>query len=55
MHSTPQPPTAAGEHFADAERILAALPFVKRGADAARDDSAGGSRGVRGLRQQRNT
>ena len=31
MHSTPQPPTAAGEHFADAERILAALPLVKRG------------------------
>jgi hypothetical protein len=30
MHSTPQPPTAAGEHFADAERILAALPLVKR-------------------------
>jgi len=33
MHSTPQPPTAAGEHFADAERILAALPLVKRGAE----------------------
>ena len=33
MHSTPQPPTAAGEHFADAERLLAALPLVKRGAD----------------------
>ncbi len=33
MHSTPQLPTAAGEHFADAERILAALPLVKRGAD----------------------
>ena len=33
MHSTPQPSTAAGEHFADAERILAALPLVKRGAD----------------------
>ena len=33
MHSTPQPPTAAGEHFADAERILAALPLVKRRAD----------------------
>jgi uncharacterized membrane protein YwaF len=31
MHSTPQPPSAAGEHFADAERILAALPLVKRG------------------------
>jgi hypothetical protein len=31
MHSTPQPPTAAGEHFADAERLLAALPLVKRG------------------------
>jgi len=27
MHSTPQA-TAAGEHFADAERILAALPLV---------------------------
>jgi hypothetical protein len=25
--------TAAGEHFADAERILAALPLVKRRAD----------------------
>ena len=32
MNSTPQPPTAAGEHFADAERALAALPLVKRGA-----------------------
>jgi hypothetical protein len=33
MHSTPQPPIAAGEHFADAERDLAAaLPLVKRGA-----------------------
>ena len=26
-------PSAAGEHFADAERLLAALPLVKRGAD----------------------
>jgi hypothetical protein len=34
MHSTPQPPSAAaGEHFADAERILAALLLVKRSAD----------------------
>jgi hypothetical protein len=34
MHSTPQPPnTAAGEHFADAERLLAALPLVKRSAE----------------------
>ena len=33
MNSTPQPPSAAGEHFADTERILAALPLVKRGAD----------------------
>jgi len=33
MHSTPQPPTAAGEHFADAERLIAALPLVKRSAD----------------------
>jgi hypothetical protein len=34
MSSTPQPPSAAGEHFADAERILAAaLPLVKRSAD----------------------
>jgi hypothetical protein len=32
MHSTPQPPTAAGEHFADAKRIIA-LPLVKRPAD----------------------
>jgi hypothetical protein len=31
MIRTPQPPTAAGEHYADAERILAALPLVKRG------------------------
>jgi hypothetical protein len=32
MHSTPQPPSAAGEHFADAERLLAALPLAtKRG------------------------
>jgi hypothetical protein len=33
MNSTPQPPSAAGEHFADTERLLAALPLVKRGAD----------------------
>jgi hypothetical protein len=33
MNSTPQPPSAGGEHFADAERLLAALPLVKRGAD----------------------
>jgi hypothetical protein len=33
MHSTLQPPTAAGEHFADAERILAALFLVKRRAE----------------------
>jgi len=33
MHSTPQPPIAAGGHFADAERALAALPLVKRGAE----------------------
>ena len=31
--SAPQPPSAAGEHFADAERILAALPLVKRSAE----------------------
>jgi hypothetical protein len=37
VHSTPQPPTAAGEHFADAERLLVALPLVKRGADRDRD------------------
>ena len=37
MHSTPQPSTAAGEHFADAERILAALPLVKRSAERDRD------------------
>ncbi len=31
---TTQPPNAtAGEHFADAERILAALPLVKRSAE----------------------
>ena len=30
--NTQHPNTAAGEHFADAERILAALPLVKRGA-----------------------
>jgi hypothetical protein len=29
MHSQP-PSAAAGEHFADAERLLAALPLVKR-------------------------
>ena len=34
MKSTPHnQPSAAGEHFADAERILAALPLVKRSAD----------------------
>jgi hypothetical protein len=33
MNSTPQPPSAAGEHFADPERILAALPLVKRSAE----------------------
>jgi hypothetical protein len=33
MPSTPQPPSAAGEHFADAERLLAALPLVGRSTD----------------------
>jgi len=33
MHSTPRPPSAAGEHFADAERLLAALPLVRRDAE----------------------
>jgi hypothetical protein len=33
MNSTPQPSSTAGEHFADAERILTALPLVKRSAD----------------------
>jgi hypothetical protein len=28
-----QPPSAAGEHFADAEPILAALPLVRRSAE----------------------
>jgi hypothetical protein len=37
MNSTPQTPGAAGEHFADAERILAVLPLVKRRADRDRD------------------
>ena len=32
MNTIP-PNTAAGEHFADAERILAALPLVKRRSD----------------------
>jgi len=35
--NTQPPNAAAGEHFADAERILAALPLVKRGADRDRD------------------
>jgi hypothetical protein len=29
--NTQPPSAAAGEHFADAERIVAALPLVKRG------------------------
>jgi hypothetical protein len=33
IHGIPQPPSSAGEHFADVERILAALPIVKRNAD----------------------
>jgi hypothetical protein len=33
MRSTPQPPSAPGEHFADAEWLPQALPPVKRGAD----------------------
>jgi hypothetical protein len=32
MNTQPRSP-AAGEHFADAERILAALPLVKRRAE----------------------
>jgi hypothetical protein len=32
-----QPPNAAGEHFADAERLLAALPLVKRSAERDRN------------------
>ena len=35
--NTQSPSAAAGEHFADAERLLAALPLVKRGADRDRD------------------
>lgn len=31
--NTQPPSAAAGEHFADAERIVVALPLVKRGAD----------------------
>jgi hypothetical protein len=37
MNSTPQTSSAAREHFADAERILAALPLIKRGADRDHD------------------
>jgi hypothetical protein len=37
VNMPPQPPTAAGEHFANAERLLAALPLIKRGADRDRD------------------
>ena len=34
MHSTPQPPSAAAtEHLVAAERLLAALPLVRRRAD----------------------
>jgi hypothetical protein len=33
VNSTPHAPSVAGEHFADAERILAALPLVRRRAD----------------------
>jgi hypothetical protein len=33
MQITPQPSAAATEHLLAAERILAALPLVKRGAD----------------------
>jgi hypothetical protein len=33
MHSTPHQSIAATAHFVEAERILAALPLVKRGAD----------------------
>jgi hypothetical protein len=35
--NTQSPNTASGEHFADAERLLAALLLVKRGADRDRD------------------
>ena len=31
--NTQPPRAAAGEHFADAERILAALPLVRRSSD----------------------
>jgi len=40
MNSTPQPPSAAGEHFADAERLLAALPLVRRDAERGRGMAA---------------
>jgi hypothetical protein len=36
MNSTPQQSIAATAHFVEAERILAALPLVKRRADADR-------------------
>ena len=35
--NTQSPNTAAGEHFGNAERLLAALPLVKRSADRDRD------------------
>jgi hypothetical protein len=40
MNSTPQPPTAAGEHFADAERLLAALPLATKRGERDRDIAA---------------
>ena len=40
MHTTPRPPSAAGEHFADAERLLAALPLVRRDAERGRGMAA---------------
>ena len=36
-HHTPHSSIAATAHFVEAERILAALPLVKRGADRDRD------------------
>ena len=35
-----RPPSAAGEHFADAERLLAALPLVRRDAERGRGMAA---------------
>jgi hypothetical protein len=55
MDITPQVSSAAGVHFADAERLLAAMPLVQRGADRDRDVQIAIAHATRSQRSRRST